>query len=99
MFCSPHSGNPEARISSSCAQSCPTLCDPMDSNPPGSLSMAFPRQEYQRGFRFLTPGDLPDPEINPVSPEAPALQEDSLPTEPSGKPKAFHGVPGNTLST
>ena len=54
-------------------------------------TQCFPRQEHQRGLRFLTPGDLPDPKIKPVSPEAPTLQEDSLPTEPSGKPKAFHG--------
>ena len=73
MYCNPHSGNPEARISSLCAQSCLTLCDPMDSNHKAPLSMGFPRQEYQSGLRFLTPGDLPDPEIKPVSPEAPAL--------------------------
>ena len=32
------------------------------------------------------PGDLPDPGIESVSPESPALQEDSLLTEPPGKP-------------
>ena len=32
------------------------------------------------------PGDLPDPEIEPMFPVYPALQADSLPTEPSGKP-------------
>ena len=32
------------------------------------------------------PGDLPDPCIEPVSPVAPALQADSLTTEPLGKP-------------
>ena len=35
---------------------------------------------------FPTRGDLPDPGIKPVSPVSPALQADSLPTEPSGKP-------------
>ena len=30
----------------SVTQSCPTLCYPMDCNPPGSLSMEFSRQEY-----------------------------------------------------
>ena len=34
---------------------------------------------------FPPPGDLPDPGIEPVSPVSPALQVDSLPTEPSGK--------------
>ena len=36
------------------AQSCPTLCDPMD--PP---SMEFSRQEYRSGLPFPSPGDLP----------------------------------------
>ena len=34
----------------------------------GPLSMAFPRQEYWSGFLFPSPGDLPDPGIEPVSP-------------------------------
>ena len=36
---------------------------------------------------FPSPGDLPDPGIEPASPESPTLQVDSLPTEPSGKSK------------
>ena len=32
------------------------------------------------------PGDLPNPGIETASPKCPALQEDSLPTEPPGKP-------------
>ena len=32
------------------------------------LSLGFPRQEYQSGFPFPSPGDLPDPRIEPVSP-------------------------------
>ena len=35
------------------------------------------------GFPFPSPGDLPDPGIEPGSP---ALQEDALPSEPPGKP-------------
>ena len=42
------------------------------------MSMGFPRQEYQSGLPFPSPGDLPDPEIEPGSS---ALQADSLPTE------------------
>ena len=45
------------------------------------LSMKFPRQEYQS--RLRSPGDLPDPGIKPGSP---ALQVDSLLSEPPGKP-------------
>ena len=47
------------------------------------LSMEFSRQEYWSGLPFPTPGDLPDPGIKPGSP---ALQADSLPSEPPGKP-------------
>ena len=46
--------------------------------------MGFSRQEYWSGLPIGDPlGDLPDPEIQPVSP---ALQADSLPTEPPAKP-------------
>ena len=46
------------------------------------LSMGFFRQEYWNGLPFPTPGDLPDPEIEPRSS---ALQADSLLSEPPGK--------------
>jgi len=32
------------------------------------LSMGFPRQEYWSGLPFPSPGDFPDPEIEPTSP-------------------------------
>ena len=32
------------------------------------LTIEFPRQEYLSGLSFLSPGDLPDPRIEPVSP-------------------------------
>ena len=47
------------------------------------LSMEFSRQEYWSGWRFSSPGDLPDPGMEPRSP---ALQADSSPSEPQGKP-------------
>ena len=43
------------------------------------LSMGFPRQQYSSGLPFPSPGDLPNPGIEPRSP---ALQVDSLPAEP-----------------
>ena len=46
------------------------------------LSMGFSRQEYWSGLPFPSPGVLPNPEIEPRSP---ALQTDSLPSEPPGK--------------
>ena len=48
------------------------------------LSMRFFRQEYQSGLPFPSPGDLPEPGIEPRSP---ALQADALPSEPPEKPK------------
>ena len=44
--------------------------------------MEFSRQEYWGGLPFLSPGDMPNPGIEPRSP---ALQADSLPSEPQGK--------------
>ena len=46
------------------------------------LSMEFSRQEYWSGLPFPSPGDLPNAGIKPGSP---ALQTDSLPSEPPGK--------------
>ena len=48
-----------------------------------TLCLEFSRQEYWSGLLFPSPRDLPDPGIEPGSP---ALQADSLPSEPSGKP-------------
>ena len=46
-----------------------------------SPSMGFSRQEYWSGLLFLSPGDLPDPGIEPRSP---ALEADALTSEPPG---------------
>ena len=45
-------------------------------------SVGFSRQEYWSGLPFPSPGDLPNPDIEPGSP---ALQADSLPSESPGK--------------
>ena len=44
--------------------------------------MGFPRQEYWGGLPCPSPGDLPDPGIEPVPP---ALADGFLTTEPPGK--------------
>ena len=63
-------------------QLCPTL------QPHGTcqvpLSMGFSRQEYWSGLPFRSPGDLPNPGTELRSP---ALQADSLLSEPRGRPK------------
>ena len=51
------------------------------------LSMGFSRQEHWSGLPFPSPGDLPDPGIEPRSP---ALQADALTSEPPGEPSS-HG--------
>ena len=47
--------------------------------------MGFPRQEYWSGWPFPSPGDLPDPGIEPMSLASPALAG-SFTAEPLGKP-------------
>ena len=67
------------------AKSCQT---PLQSHGPVTLqappSMGFSRQEYWSGLPFPSPGDLPDPGIEPASP---ALEVDPSTTEPPGKAK------------
>ena len=50
-------------------------------------SMGFSRQECWSGLPFHSPGDLPNPGIEPESPE---LQADALPSEPPGKPPNYY---------
>ena len=66
------------------AQSCPTLCDPMDYSSQAPLSMG-----YWSGLPFPSPEDLPNPGIKPVSP---ALAGGFCTTEPPGKPKGDCGL-------
>ena len=59
------------------AQSCPTLCDTM-----GYIVHGILQARILEWVAFPSPGDLPKPGIEPRSP---ALQADSLPTEPQGE--------------
>ena len=61
------------------AQLCSTLCNPMDYTVHGIL-----QARILEWGPFPSPGELPNPGIKPRSP---ALQADSLPAEPQGKPK------------
>ena len=65
------------------AKSCSTLVTLWTVAHQAPLSMGFSRYEYWSGLPFSSPGDLPNPEIEPRSP---ALQADSLLPEPLGKP-------------
>ena len=50
------------------------------------MSMGFSRQEYWNELPRPPPGDPSNPGTKPMSPASSALQVDSLPTEPPGKP-------------
>ena len=56
------------------------------------LSMEFSRQEYWNGLPFPSPGNLPNPDIKPTSPAAPALEGGVFTTAP---PKAVKWDPLN----
>ena len=60
-------------------KSCPTLVSPWTVAHQVPLSMGFSRKEYWSGLPFPSPGDRPDPGNEPGSP---ALQADTLPSEP-----------------
>ena len=71
----------------SVAPSCPTLWTVARQ---ALLFMGFFRQEYCNRLPFPPPpGDRPDPGIEPESPVSPAMQVDSLPAEPPGKPQTI----------
>ena len=58
----------------------------MNCSPPGSSVYEIFQARILSGLPFPSPGDLPDPGIEPGFP---ALQADSLPTELQGKPKDY----------
>ena len=69
------------------AQSCPTLCDPMGCSPPGFSIHGIFQAWVLEWLPFPSPGDLPDPGIEPRSP---ALRADALPSEPPGNLPNLH---------
>ena len=68
----------------SVAQSCPTLCDPVDCSPPDSSVHGSLQARILEWIAISFSGDLSDPGIKPGSP---ALQADSLPSELQENPK------------
>ena len=73
FFCCP------ACVRAKSLQLCSTLCDLWTVAHQAPLSLGFSRQEYWSELPCLSPGDLPDPGIKPVSLVPPALQAASLP--------------------
>ena len=69
------------------AKSCLTLAIPWTVDHQAPLYVGFSRQEYYSGVPFPSPGDLPNPGTDKgIEPESPALQANSLPSGPLGKP-------------
>ena len=68
----------------SVAQSWPALCHPVDCSPPGSSVHGILQAGILEWVTIPLPGDFPDPGIKSGSP---ALQADSLLSEPQGKPR------------
>ena len=72
------------------SQACLTLCDPKNCVAcQATQSMGLHRQEYWSGLPFPSPGDLPNPGKEPVSPEAPAFAGWLFTTEPPGNPNRY----------
>ena len=78
FFLVQHESESEEKV----AQSCPTLCGPMDYTVHEILQATV-----LEWVTFSFSKDLPNPGIEPRSP---ALQVDSLPAEPQGRPKQPH---------
>ena len=76
----------ESESESDVAQSC--LAKPWTVAYQAPPSVGFSRQEYWSGLPFPSPGDLPNPGIEPRSPALPA---DALPSEPPGNLPAKAG--------
>ena len=66
------------------AQPCPTLCDPVNCNPEGSSVHGFSQARILACIS--SPGDLPNPGIEPRSP---TLTGGFFTAEPAGKPNTY----------
>ena len=66
-------------------QSCPTLCDPMDYNPPGSSDLGILHTRILEGIACPPLGHIPNPGIEPVSLASSALVGRFFTTAPPGK--------------
>ena len=82
-----HTAERGCHVHAQLLQLCPTLCDPMDHNPPDSSVHKTSWQEYWSGLPFPPPGDLPKPGIKPSSP---ALAGVFSTTEQPGKPECSY---------
>ena len=73
----------------SVAQSCPTLCDPMDCSLPGSSVYGILQARILVWVAMPPPEDLLNPGIEPTSLLSPLLQVHSLPLSQQGRPRGY----------
>ena len=74
------------------AQSCPTLCNPMDCSRPGSSVHKIFQARVLEWVAFPTSRDLPSPGTEPTSLESPELAGRFFTTAPPGKPMCFSSL-------
>ena len=82
-----HSGTAAAAAMS--LQTCPTLCDPIDGSPPGSLSLGFSRQEHLSGLPFPSPMHKCEKSESEVTQSCPTLSD---PMDCSLPGSSVHGI-------
>ena len=89
---------PSEKLLPTAAQLYLTLCDPMDCSPPGFSVQAriLLQARILKRIAISSPGDLPHPGVEPWYP---ALQADSLPSEPPGKPTEIKRVGAFSIIT
>ena len=71
------------------AQSCPTICDPLDCSPAGSSVHVILQARILEWVAFPAPGDLPNPGTEPRLLCLLHYKVEPLPSEPSGKPNMW----------
>ena len=79
------------------AKTCPAFCDPRTVAQQAPLSVGFYRQEYWGGLPFSSPGDLPNPDIEPASPALASIGG-FFTTRPPGKPICIATKPKSRCS-
>ena len=79
----------EVKVKVLVAQPCPTLCNPMYRSPPGSSVHGILQARILEWVAMLCSRGSSQPGIDP---RFPALWEDSLPSEPPGKPYIYMAI-------
>ena len=73
-------------------QLCPTLCNPMDCNPPGSFVRGILQAKYWSGLPCPPSGNLPDPGNEPTFLASPALSGRFFTTSATGAAQPEDGI-------